>query len=263
MKVILRCLILLAVAANVQAQGWRGILPLHSSCDDVKQKLGIAECRDRTYDMPDSKVSILFSDGTCSSGWNVPLGTIITLDVHPKASQRFSDLARDSSNFRAIRDGHLQGVVRYENNDQSISITVSNEGLVMEYFYGPSTKDASLKCPSERASGTGSFKFDEYGNMARRAEKRRLTRFAYQLKTTSKSILGYILVYPGRDASPKDAHERGLKAKAYLVSQGVEASRLFLVDGGLRETFTIELFVTIKDTIPPTPRPSAPQNELK
>jgi hypothetical protein len=154
-------------------------------------------------------------------------------------------------------------VVRYENNDQIISITVSNEGLVMEYFYGPSTKDASLKCPSERASGTGSFKFDEYGNMARRAEKRRLTRFAYQLKTTSKSILGYILVYPGRDASPKDAHERGLKAKAYLVSQGVEASRLFLVDGGLRETFTIELFVTIKDTIPPTPRPSAPQNELK
>jgi hypothetical protein len=258
MKAILRCLIVLAAAANVQAQGWRGIVPLHSSCDDVKQKLGIAECRNRTYDTPDSKVSILFSDGTCSSGWNVPTGTVITLDVHPKASQRFSDLALDPSNYRAIREGHLQQVVRYENKDQSMSITVSNGGLVMSYFYGPSSKDDSLKCSSERPSSTGSFKFDEYGNMSRRAEQRRLTRFAYQLKTTSKSILGYILVYPGRNASLKDAHERGMRAKAYLVSQGVEASRLFVVDGGLRETLTVELFVTIKDTIPPTPRPSMP-----
>ena len=256
MKVIVRCLIVLAAAANIQAQGWRGIIPLHSSCEDVKQKLGIAECRNRTYDTPDSKVSILFSDGTCSSGWNVSEGTVITLDVHPKASQRFSDLSLDSNNYRAIQEGHLQEVVRYENNDQSISITVSREGLVMGYFYGPSIKDESLKCPSERAPATGSFKFDEYGKMARGAERKRLSRFAYQLRTTSKSILGYIFVYAGRDASPKEAHDRGERAKAYLVSRGVEPSRLFLVDGGVRETLTVELFVTIKDTIPPTPRPT-------
>ncbi len=252
MKLIVRCLIVLAAAANVQAQGWRGIIPLHSSCEDVKQKIGIAECRNRTYDTPDSKVSILFSDGTCSSGWNVPAGTVITLDVHPKASQRFSDLVLDSNNYRAIREGHLQEVVRYENNDQSMSITVSHEGLIMSYFYGPSTKDQSLKCPSERAPANGSFKFDEYGNMSRRAEQKRLNRFAYQLRTTSKSFLGYILVYAGGDLSPKEAHERGVRAKAYLVRQGVEASRLFVVDGGSREALTVELFVTTKDTIPPT-----------
>jgi hypothetical protein len=256
MKLIVGCLIVFAASANIQAQGWRGIVPLHSSCDDVKQKLRIAECRNRTYDTPDSKVSILFSDGTCSSGWNVPTGTVITLDVHPKAAQRFSDLALDSSNYRAIREGHLQGVVRHENNDQSISITVSHDGMVMGYFYGPSSKDESLQCSSERAPATGSFKFDEYGNISRQAEQKRLTRFAYQLRTTSKSFLGYIFVYAGRDASPNEAHKRGKRAKAYLVSRGVEPSRLILVDGGVRETLTVELFVTIKDTIPPTPRPT-------
>ena len=256
MKVIVRCLILLATAANVQAQGWQGIVPLHSGCDDVKQKLGIAECRNRTYDTPDSKVSILFSDGTCTSGWNVPTGAVITLDVHPKAPQNFSELALDIRNYRVISDAHLQGIVRYEHNDGSMSLTVSSEGLVMGYFYGPSEKDESLRCRRDKPLGTGSIKFDEYGDLSRTAEEKRLNDFAFQLRTTNKSFLGYILVYAGRGTSSKEAHERGVRAKAYLVSQGVEASRLFVVDGGPREALTVELFVTIKGTIPPTPSPS-------
>ena len=268
MKRIVKCLILVAAATNAaatnaQAQGWRGIVPLHSSCNDVKQKLGIADCRNGTYDFPDSKVSILFSDGICSSGWNVPSGTVITLDVHSKASQQFSDLSLDTSKYRRVEEGHVRGVSRYEKDDRSLGITVSSEGLVMGYFYGPSAKDEVLRCRSEKQSATGSIKFDEYGDVSRPAEEERLNNFAYQLRSTDKSFLGYILVYGARSASPKEAHERGVRAKAYLVSRGVEATRLFVVDGGLREVSTIELFVTIKDTIPPTPTPTIFQDRLK
>jgi hypothetical protein len=99
--------------------------------------------------------------------------------------------------------------------------------------------------------------------MSRSAEEKRLNNFAYQLTTTNKSYLGYILVYAGRGASLKEAHERGERAKAYLVSRGVEATRLFLLDAGRREALTLELFLTMKDTIPPTPRLTIPQDQLE
>jgi hypothetical protein len=251
---MLSCLILVVTVATVTAQGWRGIVPLHSSCDDVKRKLGIAECQNRTYDLVDSKVSILFSDGRCASGWDVPAGTVITLDIHSKVPQRISDVSLDPS-YRKVIDAHLPGLTRYENDDRSVSITVSPEGFVTEYFYGPSTKDESLRCRPQ-PSGTGSIKFDEYGLIPKKEEETRLNNFAFQLKSTDRSFLGYILVYAGQLTSIKEAHQRGVRVKAYLVKRGVEATRLFIVDGGYREESTVELFVTIRDTIPPTPRPT-------
>ncbi len=259
MKWILSCLIVVAGATHLQAQGWRGVVPLRSTCEEVKQKLGIAECKNRTYDLLDAKVSIVFSDGLCSSGWDVPEGTVTTLDVHSKAPKRFSDLGLDLSTYRRVTNGPLPGVTRYENLDRSVSITVSPEGIVRGYFYGPSTKDESLRCrPQAVPTWTGSIKFDEYGVLSQAEEETRLNRFAFQLKSTEKSFLGYILVYGGRSSSPREAHEYGVRAKAYLVKQGVEATQLFVVEGGRREELMVELFVTLKDTIPPTPKPTIP-----
>lgn len=256
MRVFTLCFTLVVAALNVTAQGWRGIAPLHSTCDEVKQQLGIHECKSGTYDVEDANVSILFSDGTCSSGWNVPTGTVVTIDVHSKTVQQFSNLGLDPKQYRPVSDAHLPGLTRYENEDKSVSITVSSEGLIMAYFYGPSAKDASLRCRTQQSSTwTGSTKFDEYGDISRKAEEERLNDFAFQLRSTAKSFLGYIITYHGGFTSPKKAHERAVRAKAYLISQGVEANRLLIVDGGERQALTIELFVTIKGTPPPDPRP--------
>jgi len=266
MRGIIGCLILVVAAAHVSAQGWRGIVPLRSNCEDVKQIFGIRECANRTYDVNDFKVSILFSDGICTSGWKVPVGTVITLNVHSKVPQRFSDLNLDTSQYRIVMNAHLPSLTRYENEERGESLTVSSEGFVTEYFYGPSTKDTSLRCqPQEnpsKPSHTGSIKFDEYGMISRSEEEARLDDFAVQLKASEKTVLGYILVYSGSVTSVNEAHERGRIAKTYLVSHGVEATRLFIVDGGPRNESTVELFLTAEGTIPPTPRPPIPQDQI-
>jgi hypothetical protein len=268
MSWIIGCLILVVAAANVSAQGggWRGIVPLHSSCEDVKQILGITECKNRTYDVNDFKVSILFSDGSCTSGWKVSAGTVITLDVHSKVPQQFSDLQLESSQYRKVMSAHLPGLIRYENEERGESITVSSEGFVTEYFYGPSTKDMSLRCQpqqnSSKPSHTGSIKFDEYGMISRSEEEARLNDFAFQLRASDKTVSGYILVYGGSVTSVNEAHERGAKAKMYLVSRGVDATRLVVVDGGPRNESTVELFLTTQGTIPPTPTPPIRQDQF-
>ena len=64
MKRILKLLILLTAATSVQAQGWRGIVPLRSGCAAVKEKLGITECKNRSYDVADARRTSL---AKCSS----------------------------------------------------------------------------------------------------------------------------------------------------------------------------------------------------
>lgn len=266
MSWIMRFLVLVVAAANVSAQGWRGIVPLHSTCEEVKQILGITECKNRTYDADDFKISILFSDGNCTSGWNVSAGTVITLDVHLKVPQQFSDLRLETSQYRRVVSPHVPGLIRYENEERGESLTVTSEGLVTEYFYGPSRKDNSLSCqPQQNPSGashTGSIKFDEFGMISRSQEEARLNDFAFQLRASDKTVLGYILVYGGSMTSVKEAHERGVRAKRYLVSRGVEPTRLFVVEGGPRKESTVELFLTTEGTIPPTPTPPVPQDQL-
>jgi len=266
MRGIISCLILVVAAANVSAQGWRGIIPLHSNCEEAKQILGITECKNRTYDVDDFKVSILFSDGICTSGWNVPVGTVITLDVHSKVPQQISALKLDTSQYRKVINAHLPSLTRYENEERGESLTVSSGGFVTEYFYGPSTKDFSLRCQPQqnpsKQSHTGSIKFDEYGMLSKSEEEARLNDFAFQLKASEKTVLGYILVYGGSGTSGNEAHERGTRAKTYLISRGVEATRLFIVDGGPRNESTVELFLTIEGTISPRPRPPIPQDQF-
>ena len=260
MRATLIFLVLLLLPVKAEAQGWRGIVPLRSDCDDVKQKLGLAECPKGSFAVPDANVSILFSEGTCLSGWNVPVGKVISIDVQPKVQERFSELNLDVSTYERIVYSLRPKRIRYVNNDKSVSVSVTEDGLVTNYFYGPSTKDESLRCsPKPGDFETGSVKFDEYGAIAKTEEEERLDNYASQLAADAASD-GYILVYDGRLPSSNQARERGERAKAYLVRKGIEAKRLFLVEGGRREELTVELFVTIRGTTPPTPSPKIPRD---
>jgi hypothetical protein len=84
MQALSVCIISILLAAGGGTRGWRGLVPLHSNCEDAKRILGIGDCRSTTVDLEDVTVAVAFSDGTCELGWRVPAGTIMSLDVHPK-----------------------------------------------------------------------------------------------------------------------------------------------------------------------------------
>jgi len=81
--------VLLIVVANTQAfsQGFKGIVPLESTCEDVKRILGVAECTfpRGTYWMKDYVVSVGFigdrSVNPDRSCYVVPAGRVISVNV--------------------------------------------------------------------------------------------------------------------------------------------------------------------------------------
>jgi hypothetical protein len=137
-----------------KSQGWRGIVPLHSTRADVERLLGKSESNcECSYKLPDVNVFFTYSstDGCQkgrAGGWNVPRDTVIWITVYPKFTVPFSDLTLDKSKYKVIKDGDVDAFTRYSNESQGVSIEVAS-GLVKSFNYGPSVGDKHLNCAGE------------------------------------------------------------------------------------------------------------------
>ena len=158
---------------------------MQSRCDDVKRILGTEGCRSGTYHTDDGTVTISFSDGTCQSGWNVPSGTVLSLHVNSRTQQKFASLVSDASKYIKSVDTHIRYVTYYENKEEGVSIAVFEDGTVANIFYGPSTRDSTLRCPSLVSSTSTlpltSKKVDEFGVLTKKEEEQRINHFATAL----------------------------------------------------------------------------------
>lgn len=138
------------LAEHSKVQGWRGIVPLHSTRADVEALLGPGtnECQCGYY-LDDVNVSFLYSSFNCKSGggWDVPLDTVLSIVVHPKPSPRFSDLNIDKTKFSERHEGHIEHIVSYVNDDDGLIIEVNSErDMVMGFYYIPAARDQHLRC---------------------------------------------------------------------------------------------------------------------
>lgn len=251
-RLLLCCGAIIAIPLWASAQGWRGIVPLQSRCDDVKRILGIDGCRSGTYQTDDGTVSISFSDATCESGWNVPPGTVLSFHVHSRTQQTLASIVSDASKYIKSVDTHVRYVAYYENKDEGVSIAVFEDGTVANVFYGPSAKDSALRCPSLVSNAAtlplASKKVDEFGVLTKKDEELRVNNFATALNAWT-DVSGYIVAYTGR-RDGADGLSRAARIKAYLVNQGVPDARLSIVDGGIKEESTIELHIVVKSQKP-------------
>jgi hypothetical protein len=95
-------------------------------------------------------------------------------------------------------------------------------------------------------------KFDEYGDISSKDEKKRLDTFAIQLEN-EPGMLGILVVYGGRRAKRGDAEARANRAKDYLVAKhGLGAERILTVTGGNIEESTVELWIGVPGESQPT-----------
>jgi hypothetical protein len=136
-------------------KGWRGLVPLHSTRNDVRKLLGSpgdpGQLRDRYY-FDKEMVEFMYSDGYCEKdgpgGWNVAEGTIIRIIIKPEKKLKLSDLKIDLSKFEKREDTHLEGIFYYVNDEDGIVITETN-GRVKAIRYVPMAKDEYLACPDK------------------------------------------------------------------------------------------------------------------
>jgi hypothetical protein len=145
-QLTLSALLLCVLAVSVQAKGWRGIVPLHSTRADVVRILGRPNLAGDRYELERETVSILYSDGPCrTGGWNVPKDTVIDIMTEPDDDLPLSDLLPDLSRFTKKQDYELLDAYHYTNGSEGFEVVVL-DGLVRNVFYRPTPKDARLKC---------------------------------------------------------------------------------------------------------------------
>jgi hypothetical protein len=239
---------ILAVLTGVMAkapQGWRGIVPLHSTRADVERLVGTAEKPGPVsiYKTPNESIYVEYATDRCKGGvpgWNVTAGTVLQLTVTSKNEQYLSDLRLDLRQYTKSYDDAMN--TYYTNVTEGIKYAVSSNGTVESVSYIPSARDGNLRCRGFPAydgeKNEYQRMFDSYGGLSWEDEKAHLDNFAIALQHDPDSI-GYILVYAGRRACVGEAKERALRAKEYVVeTRGIQASRIKWIDGGYREKLT-------------------------
>jgi hypothetical protein len=240
--------VIVAFSIPVFAQGWRGIVPLHTECEAVKRLLEIPQCRSGTYKFSEGTISISFSDGTCLTGWKVPAGTVVSFYLHTKSKQKLDDTFPDLSKYVTSFDGDVRQIIKYTNPDEGVTITATEDGTILNVFYGPTLKDSSLRCSSTESDTPklplASYKFDQFGVLPSEDEHLRLDNFAIELNAQPNSK-AYIVAYPGPKGK-SDALERIARIRIYLIKRGIAESRISEITGGTREESTIELYLLMK-----------------
>lgn len=218
---------LLMTISPAQGQGWRGIVPLHSTRQDVERLIGSPVMPGGiTYDLKTERVNVGYSHGGCEKGeeWNVPPGTVTNIRIYPQTKVMLSDLEIDVSRFNKFIDPHVGDSVIYSNKEEGIAVRLTSNSEVESIQYSPRTKDDDLRCPgfSTRPLSNDElqyFTFDEYPKLSLSDERARLDNFAAQLRRESKSK-AYILAYAGPSRRSRGAsHEvlaRAKRARAYL-----------------------------------------------
>jgi hypothetical protein len=93
------CTMLIAPSISF-AKEWRGIVPMHSTCEDVKRILSIERCETSFYQLKDEAVYIFFSEYPCHGEWNVAPGTVTGITVYPRNKPRLADLRLDEKNYK-------------------------------------------------------------------------------------------------------------------------------------------------------------------
>lgn len=261
MKVIKAALLIafvvLALPHASAGQDWNGIVLLQSKCEEVKQALGVRECKPprTTYYLKDETVTIKFVACPCPTTsygrggtWNVPPGTVsgVTRQLHSPLPITDFDVTNGSWD-KTTTD--LIGQVIYNNEEVGISLsTVEGEVNTINYF--PAVKNNHLRCPEGsllqlpvKAGSPSALAVDAYGDIPFEKEKTRLDEFANKLKEIGPNSQGYIVVYTPCLERDGATNERARRAKRYLINtHGIESKGIGIINGGPYEVLLVELY---------------------
>ena len=98
---------------------------------------------------------------------------------------------------------------------------------------------------------------DRFGSLKTANRNARLDDFALQMQN-DPTTEGYIFAYAGRKDVKGAAATSLIKMKNYLAgTRGIELTRIVIVDLGIREVPTTELWIVPRGSTPPSPSPPA------
>lgn len=270
-------LLILLGGNSARAQGWRSIVPLHSTRADVERLLGPpTESSGKFsvwYKLTDESVNIRYSEGLpCGIGekysqWRVPENTVVSVYVTLRPVP-LSHLGIDTTKYKKRSGGHLPEDIYYISGEDGMSIRVL-QGEVQDINYYPASADVALACPGVRTSsepdceGLSPPRFKSYGLEQLQFERSLLDSFAIAILEDENRI-GYLIAYAGKRARAGEANAWAQRTKKYLMTvRHIPEGRLKALDGGYRETAEIDLFIVGGRQCPPIPRPTIDPRDVE
>jgi len=154
-RLLFAILFALIAGPSAIAMEWHGIVPLHSTKEDVLRLLGKPNSNFDRYLIDGEEATILYSAGPCSDGgWNVPRGTVFLISVTFKRARNLSDLKIDMDKYVRTVDPFVTTHVYYTNKEQGVRYEVydgvNEKGEVLQVYYEPTGADAiRLRCPQQ------------------------------------------------------------------------------------------------------------------
>ena len=274
-RTVLIMVLVFGSAGSLAAKDWRGILPLHSTREDVERLLGPPQNPGWIYVLEDGEVRIVFPAGSARPMCPAKIvdGTVLMIEVTPKPGLlvRDLDLQRGFRKFNPTqwKETEYEGFI----NEEDGLVIRANKGTVDLMVYFASSTDMP-RCPDYYGYDHESFvavpmtcgrlnKFDEYGEQPFEDEKARLDNFAIQILNTPE-LNGHVIVYAGRKATVAQAQIHANRIKNYLLSvREIDPTRLTVVDGGHREEFAVQLYVIPAGVPPPEPDPTVKAQDVE
>lgn len=268
--------LVLCLATPTQAQGWRGIKPLHSTRQDVERLIGPPmRPNDGVYDLKSERVRISYADVPCTEGWpfgwNVKPGTVVGITISPQPRPKLAELPIDISKATEYVDP--SGFIHYNNDDEGLSVAVDpHDYEVRSIEYYPALRDHNLRCPEAAArqreidQGESIVRLPDVSYSSSKPENERwhLNAFADQLKISPSDARVFIIGYAGKQARLGEAQARADKAKKYLIEKrGIDPERIVTIDGGYKDPISVELFITPRGKPKPLASPNIYPGNVK
>lgn len=135
---------------------WKGLVPLKSTRSDVEKLFGSSRRSvpgPVIYENDSERVDVVYARNRCelwSGDWNVPVDTVIQLEVTPVKTILLEDLSFDKSKYLVRRWSHPSDWKTYTNEVEGISVETTDLGKNIEIVrvirYFPKLSDKSMKC---------------------------------------------------------------------------------------------------------------------
>ena len=287
-RFVLSMLMLLAASTYVSAKDFRGILPMHSTREDVEAAFGPPPPSENKHYTSNKDWAIYRFDGLevfidytnekslkeskCDP--TVAAGIVRLIRVVPRIDMLVSELTLNERSFRKYEasDPQFREHVGFLDETEGLAIGTF-KGLVSEMIYVASASDRQ-RCPGfygnlEDLARVRTYvctlqsKFDEYGNIRFSDEKARLDNFAIQLLNEEGSV-GYIIAYGGQKAVVAEAQLRANRARDYLINvREINPERVKAIDGGHRQDLTVELHIRPPGAPPPALAPTVDPKQVE
>ena len=266
-----------AGASLAQTNSWRGLVPLHSTRQDVEAMFG-PPVRDliRTENADSTSgdaFEAIYIKKRCDGGWDVEPDTLEEFWVTSKAScgKSPTDLGLDQSKYFISADDAFYGTWTDPANGLGYHFNQGDREL-MDIWYIPKRSDNDRRCdgfPPYRPEGHY-YPYDKYGLYDPKRPRdslfdvvARIQSFGMQIKESREKYRGYALVYYDRRLSFSAYSKRFQIIKNWVYNRlKIPRSDLTFIDGGLRAKSEIEPYLLPKDWPPPAPEPTLPSPQF-